>query len=70
MERHPMPKFANGVHFSRPFTPFKCGGVYGATEGCGPGTYCSTELTGARTALTGIMCVGEQLTSLVNQLNQ
>ena len=42
MERQPMPKFANGVHFSRPFTPFKCGGVYGATEGCGPGTFVLT----------------------------
>ena len=52
-----MPKFANGVHFSRPFTPFKCGGVYGATEGCGPGTYCGTVLTGARIVFTGVLRV-------------
>jgi hypothetical protein len=37
-----MPKYPGGVHFVRPFTPFTCGGKYGATEGCGPGTYVLT----------------------------
>ena len=34
-----MPKYPGDVHFVRPFTPFTCGGKYGATKGCGPGTY-------------------------------
>ena len=38
MKRHPMPKFPNGEPFSRPLIPFTCGGKYGSTEGCGPGT--------------------------------